>query len=202
MNHNKGKRFPPEPLTGEEVWKLIGKCSNRSPSGIRNKALIVLMYRGMLRVSEALNLYPKDIDPEAGTVRVLHGKGDKSRVVGVDPEAMNFFLRWLDKRTTLSLNGRHRFICTLQGRPVSTNYVRNLLYQLRDKTGIEKRVHPHGLRHTGAFELANEGIPIHVISQQLGHSSIATTHRYLAHLHPEAVVQAMRERSWPCSADS
>jgi hypothetical protein len=51
-------------------------------------------------------------------------------------------------------------------------------------------VHPHGLRHTHAYELANEGTPLHVIQQQLGHSSLATTDRYIRHLNPQQVVEA------------
>ena len=75
-------------------------------------------------------------------------------------------------------------------------YVRALLPRLARKAGIEKRVHAHGLRHTGAFELANEGYPLHVIQQQLGHSSLATTDRYIRHLTSTEVVEAMKKRQW------
>src|SRR5437773_5827577 len=68
---NAGRRFPAEILTPDEVRALIKACSNRAPTGIRNRALLVLLYRGGLRVSEALRLYPKDLDRAAGTVTVL-----------------------------------------------------------------------------------------------------------------------------------
>ncbi len=116
-------------------------------------------------------------------MRVLHGKGDKCRVVGLDPQAWAVLQRWLDKRKQLGLTGRHPVICTLTGEPIKTPYVRGLMPRLAKRAGIEKRVHAHGLRHTGAFELANEGHPMHVIQQQLGHSSLATTER--AHPPPE-----------------
>ena len=193
---NKGLKLPPEPLTAEEVGRLIRACSNRAPTGIRNRALIVLLWRGQLRVSEALALRPKDVDAKAGTVRVLHGKGDKSRLVGLDPAAMALIERWLERRAMLGINGRVPLICSLAGKPVSAPYVRQLLPRLAIKAKIEKRVHPHGLRHSGAFDLANEGHPLHVIQQQLGHGSLATTDRYVRHLNPAAVVQAMAGRVW------
>jgi hypothetical protein len=72
--------------------------------------------------------------------------------------------------------------------------------KLAVKVGIAKRVHAHGLRHTHAAELRAEGVDIGIISEQLGHTSIATTVRYLDHIAPVAVVEAMRERAWPALA--
>src|SRR5262245_8788758 len=193
---NKGAKLHPEPLTQDEVGRLLKACSKRAPTGIRNRALIVLLYRGQLRIKEALSLLPKDIDAKAGTVRVLNGKGSKSRLVGLDEEAFAILDRWADRRKQLGLTGRHPFICTLKGEPVKSPYVRAMLPRIAKRAKIEKRVHAHGLRHTGAFELANEGFPLHVIQQQLGHSSLATTDRYIRHLNPQQVVETMRGRSW------
>ena len=63
-------------------------------------------------------------------------------------------------------------------------------------SGIDKRVHPHGLRHTHAAELAFEGVPMNAIQAQLGHSSLATTSSYLAHIAPAELVKAMQARTW------
>lgn len=193
---NKGKKLPAEPLTADEVRALIKACSNRAPTGVRNRALIVVLYRGGLRLNEALQLCPKDLDRKRNTIRVLHGKGDKSRLVGLDDGAWSVLDRWLDRRAALGINGRRRLFCTLNGDPIQTAYVRALLPRLARKAGIDKRVHPHGLRHTHAFELANEGHPIHVIQAQLGHSSLAVTDRYIRHLSPQDVVATMRRRVW------
>ena len=84
---NKGRKLPPEPLTAEEVKGLIRACSKRASTGVRNRALIVVLYRAGLRISEALALLPKDLDAQASTIRVLHGKGDHDRVVGLDAGA-------------------------------------------------------------------------------------------------------------------
>ena len=193
---NKGQKLPPEVLTRNEVKLLLNACSRRAPSGVRNRALIALMYRGMLRVSEALDLKAKDLDRGAGTVRVLHGKGNKARTVALDDTAFGLVDSWLAAREKRGLNGHHRLISTLKGKPVDSAYVRNLLKRLARKVGIHKRVHPHGLRHTGASEMRGEGIDIGVISKQLGHSSISTTARYLDHLSPQTVIDAVRGRQW------
>jgi integrase len=79
---------------------------------------------------------------------------------------------------------------------MSAAYVRRLLKQLARKAGIDKRVHAHGFRHTHAAQLRAEGVDIAIISKQLGHASISTTARYLDHLAPRAVIEAMRKRSW------
>src|SRR3954465_13694111 len=76
---NKGKKYPPEPLTDEEVFALLDACSPRSATGLRHRALIVVLWRAGLRISEALALYPKDVDVAGRTIRVLHGKGDQHR---------------------------------------------------------------------------------------------------------------------------
>jgi integrase/recombinase XerD len=82
--HNKGITFPPEPLTRDETLALMKACSRRAPTGIRDRALICLLWRGQLRISEALALKAADFDASACTLRVLRGKGKKSRVVVID----------------------------------------------------------------------------------------------------------------------
>ena len=86
--------------------------------------------------------------------------------------------------------------CTLRGRRLTEAYVRVLLPRLARRAGIEKRVHAHGLRHTHAAQLRAEGMDIGLISKQLGHRSIATTARYLDHIAPVAVVEAISGRVW------
>ena len=73
------RRFPPEILTNDEVCRLLDGCSLRAPTGVRNRALIAILYRGGLRINEALGLFPKDIDLEAGSIRILNGKGGRAR---------------------------------------------------------------------------------------------------------------------------
>jgi integrase/recombinase XerD len=193
---NKGRKLPPEPLTPDEVKALIRACSKRAVTGVRNQALIVILYRAGLRISEALALLPKDLDADGGMARILHGKGDRDRVVGLDAGAWAIVQLWLSRRTAAGINSRAPVFCTLKGQPLKSAYVRALLPRLARKAGIAKRCHAHGLRHTHAFELAGEGTPLHVIQAQLGHASVATTDRYIRHLNPAVVVETIRSREW------
>ena len=120
--------------------------------------------------------------------------------MGLDPEAFALVERWLDKRTQIELRADSPVLCTLSGRSLRDSYVRALLPRLGRKAGITKRVHAHGLRHTHAAELAREGFSMPLIQAQLGHSSLATTSRYLAHIQPQELIDAMRSRRW--GADS
>lgn len=197
---NAGRKLPPEPLTPGEVLALVAAASNRSSSGIRLRALIGVLYGAGLRLAEALSLRPSDVDTRAGVVRVRNGKGGRSRTVGLDPQGAALLDRWLDRRTRYGLNGRHPIFCTYEvgrvGRPLDPRYVRATLARLGARAGIEKRVHPHGLRHSLAFDLAQRGVPPHQIQAQLGHASLAVTDRYVRHLMPADVVAVMRSRDW------
>src|SRR4051812_35585886 len=119
---NKGKKFPAEPLTADEAKRLINACSRQAPSGIRNRALLTALYRAGLRVSEALGLMPKDCNIEAGTLRVLKGKGRTARTVGLDSGAFSVLQLWLERRKQLGIDGRSPVFCTLKGEPIQTAY--------------------------------------------------------------------------------
>ena len=98
---NKDRKFPPEVLSTEEVAALIAGCSHKAPTGIRNRALIWLLYRSGLRVSEALDLRPADVDLARHSLRVLHGKGDKATTRGFHPTATDALARALDNGAVL-----------------------------------------------------------------------------------------------------
>jgi len=195
---NKGKKYPPQPLTPAEVAAIIAQCSRRAPTGIRNRAMIWLAYRSGLRVSELTALKPSDLDPADHSIRVLHGKGDRATVRYWHPDADDALHRWIDERKRLGL-ARHgaRLFTTLDGGPVADDYLRNLLRRLAAKAGTGKRVHPHGLRHSYAVELRKAGVDIAVISRLLGHSSIAVTARYLDHLTNDAAGKALMTVTLP-----
>ena len=195
---NAGHTYPAEVLTREEVNRLIAACSPRGNAGLRTRALITLLYRSGLRVAEALALRPKDIDLIVGTVTVLHGKGNRRRTVGVDAQALAVVQLWLDRRRALGIGPTAPVFCTITkpnpGKEMYSSVVREAFKDLAVKAGIDKRVHPHGLRHTHASELAREGVPLHVIRRQLGHQDLATTARYIDHLTPWEVIDAIRSR--------
>ncbi len=181
------RRRPVEILTEGEVLALIRACSSIAPSGVRNRALIAVLWRSGLRVGEALNLELRDVDLTAGTLRVRHGKGDRSRTVGLDEQSVALMARWIDRRRQLHPGARASVLCTLAGGRLDSSYVRRLLPRLAARAGIEgKRVHAHGLRHTHAAELAREGVAVNVIRDALEHSTLAVTDRYLRDVAPPA----------------
>lgn len=193
---NKGKRYPVEILTPREVECLLRNCSHRAPTGVRNRALIAVLYRTGIRISEALALFTKDVDQIQCTVRILLGKGKKTRTAGIDTSALAVLEKWSLCRAVLGIGDKSPLFCTLTGGKLSTSYVRSLFARLGRKAGISKRVHPHGLRHSHAHELAMEKIPVHLIQKQLGHSNLSTTSQYLDHLSASDVVEAIKGRIW------
>jgi len=193
---NKGKKFHPEVLSDQEVQAILRQCNPRYPTGCRNRALITTLYRSGIRISEALQLLPKDVIVGAGQLRVFHGKGHTSRVAGMDPGAFVVLQAWMDLRKERGIARSAPVFCTLMGKPLTAEYVRQLLPRLATKAGIEKRVHAHGLRHTCASQLAMEGVDIRIISKQLGHKSIATTAIYLDHIAAKQVTETIGGRKW------
>jgi site-specific recombinase XerD len=197
---NYGRRFPAEILTGDEINRLMAACG-RGLAGRRNRAMIVVMWRCGLRIAEVIALEPRDVDLDGGTVTVRHGKGNRRRVVGIDPAAAAVVERWQTARAELGVRRGAPLFCTITrgdvGGPVGAPYFREAMKALGDRAGIDKRVHPHGLRHTFAVDLMREGVPLTMIQKLLGHGDLATTARYLDHLLPMEAVERARARVWP-----
>jgi integrase len=177
---NAGRRWRTEPLAPAEAVALIDACSHRSPTGIRNRALVGLLYRCGLRLSEALALRPIDIDYEFGVVMVRGGNGIRN--IGLDTETAALLGSWTSVRERLMGVERGPLFCTLAGGALSATYVRGLLPRLAKRAGLAKRVHPESLRATHAVELVADGLPLEVIQAQLGHASLASTRAYLGRL--------------------
>jgi len=166
----------PRVLTDEQAQKLLALPSRRYPTGRRNRALLAMLYKPCcLRVSEALGLKLRDVNPSEGTVHVWRGKGAKDRTVYLDAYTTEILRAWLEVRP----KGAVTLFCTLEGRPVSTAYVRGMIARLGDHAEIGFRVHPHTLRHSGASELLRRGFTLADVQRILGHANISTTSVYL-----------------------
>lgn len=191
----KGMRFPARPLSREEIISLV---SSFGPGfcGRRNAALVMLIWRSGLRIAEALALTSEDIDIDRGCVTVNHGKGNKLRVVGFDDSVIVSLGEWLETRGNW-FNGDtpNLLFCTTRGDAIDPSYIRHMLKRKGKQAGIEGRVHAHGLRHSHAFELHKEGVPLVHIADQLGHSNISTTNQYLRHLDPSERIGRIRNRN-------
>lgn len=188
------KRRPPEMLTPDEARALIYAPSSRAPTGLRNRALMAAMYGAGLRLAEALALKPSDVNYKGAQIAVLHGKGDKYRYVGIDEGALGHIARWSDKRRELGLGRAPYLFCTLDGKKLYPSYVRAMVGRYGKRAGIEKRVHPHGLRHTHAKELEESGFTVRDIQDQLGHAHLNTTEVYLKRISPSERITKIKNR--------
>lgn len=188
MKTNKGRKFPAEVLTDEEISRFFGYFG-KSRRDIRNKALFTLYLRAQLRCQEALDLQPWDIDYGTCAITIRCGKGGKRRVVGIDRTSMESIASWSRCRD----ENCEWFLHTSRGTQIQGAYVRNLCKQIGNRTGIARRTHPHAFRHTGACDLAKAGCELRIIQRQLGHDSLNTTQIYLDHLSPMDVVSAVRD---------
>jgi site-specific recombinase XerD len=155
---NKGLRYPADPPTVEEII-LVMRQAGPGPYADRIRALIAILWRAGLRISEALALTESDLDPKTGSVLVRAGKGGKRRMVGMDEWGFEQLRFWLEHRVELPVGP---LFCVIdgatRGRAWSASAARAELRQLASEAGVRRRFAPHQLRHAHAVEM-NETQP-------------------------------------------
>ena len=151
------------------------------------------MWRSGLRISELLGLRIRDINFQYSTVNVL-GKNNKQRTVGLDFITGDILRQWIARRRTFNFEKNTPLFCTLGGKALHQQNVRDMLLRRARRAGINKRVHPHGFRHTYSQELVRENTNVKYIQQLLGHSSLATTDVYLQSLGTYEAVKISKNR--------
>jgi site-specific recombinase XerD len=167
--------------------------------GLRARALIAVLWRAGLRISEVLALTESDVDDHRGSVLVRHGKGDRRREAGMDDWGFEHLAQWLERRVELPVGP---LFCVIDGptkgrRPWSGTGVRAELRHLALDAGVRRRFAPHQLRHAHAVELAREGIAVNIIQRQLGHTDLGTTSTYLQGIDPVEIIEAVHSRRAP-----
>jgi site-specific recombinase XerD len=194
---NKAMQYPPDPPRPEEIIVLM-RQAGRDRHGLRVRALIAVLWRGGLRISEALALNETDIDERRGSLLIRHGKGDKRREAGMDQFGFEQLAAWLTHRILLPPGP---LFCVIdgvtQGRRWSATAARAELRQLAVEAGVRRRFAPHQLRHAHAVELAREGVAVNIIQRQLGHTDLGTTSTYLQGIDPSEIIDAVRSRRQP-----
>ena len=158
-----------------------------------------MLWRGGLRISEALALNETDIDERRGSLLIRHGKGDKHREAGMDQFGFEQLAAWLAHRVALPPGP---LFCVIdgstRGRRWSATAARAELRALAVDAGVRRRFAPHQLRHAHAVELAREGVAINIIQRQLGqHTDLGTTSTYLQGIDPSEIIDAVRSRRQP-----
>lgn len=189
----------PQPLAKHEALSLLAACGNTT-AGIRDRAVYTMLWRGGMRISATLQIMPSDVDWTRSIVTVHRDKGGKGRPVVLDVQAMDTLRAWIERRASLGVNGRCVLFCAVSkkalGNPLNSSHFRRKIQKLRKKAGIEKRCHCHGLRHTAASELLEEGFDVATIAAQLGHAYTSTTARYLHQLRPDLAHEKLAQRKW------
>ena len=189
----------PQPLSRDEAKALLAVCSNTT-AGIRDRAVFATLYRGASRISETLKVRPSDIDWDRRLLIIHEGKGKKSRTIVLDDGVLDILKAWSERRKSLGVNGHHVFFCATNkpalGNQLDASHFRHKIKRLRADAGIERRCHLHGLRHTAASELCEEGFDLATIAGQLGHAHTSTTSRYLHRLRPDLMNERLKERTW------
>ncbi|MBW8060751.1 MAG: site-specific integrase [Solirubrobacterales bacterium] len=194
---NKGMRYPADPPTVEEIVAVMRQVGT-DRHGARLCAVIVVLWRGGLRIQEALALTERDLDPHRGSILVRHGKGGRRREVGMDEWGFEQLRPWLIEREQLPVGP---LLCVIdgptRGRPWSAAGVRVEFRSLAARAGVRRRFAPHQLRHAHALELVREGVPLNIIQRQLGHANLGTTSIYLQGIDTEEIIAAVHARRAP-----
>jgi integrase/recombinase XerC len=169
----------PDFLPIDEMFLLLDAPDDKTALGVRDRAILELLYAGGFRVSELAGLDVNDVDRKQGQARVL-GKGNKERIVPVGSKALAALTRWLETRPTMFPKGKvptALFLNRLGGR-LTVRSIARLIDKAVDKVALARHVHPHALRHTFATHLLEGGADLRDIQELLGHARLSTTQKY------------------------
>jgi integrase/recombinase XerC len=179
----KAEKPLPTTLTVDEAFRLMETPSERE--GLRDCAILELLYSSGLRVSELVGLNLNHLNLDLGIVKVM-GKGRKERIVPVGSKAVEALKAYLEKRGNLS-GEEPLFINPRRGR-LTARSVGRLIKKYTKRSGIFRRISPHTLRHSFATHLLDAGADIREIQEMLGHASLSTTQKYI-HLSPGKLME-------------
>lgn len=169
----------PKALGEADIEALIAAPDVDTPRGLRDRAMLELMYATGLRVTELVTLTPEQVNLRQGALRV-RGKGGKDRLVPIGEVAADWLVRYVDSARPLLLKGRasKALFVTARGSALARQTFWVVVKKLADRAGIRAPISPHGLRHAFATHLLNHGADLRALQMLLGHSSLSTTQIY------------------------
>jgi integrase/recombinase XerD len=168
----------PKALTLQQLESVLNAADLTKPSGVRDRAVMELIYGAGLRVSEAVSVEREALDLVGGAIRVT-GKRGKTRWVPLPSQTVHWLkLYLLDARQKLATKPTSLLIVSDHGNAMRREQVYVRLERLARKAGIEQKIGPHTLRHTYAVHLLKGGADLRAVQELLGHESIATTQVY------------------------
>ena len=170
-------RYLPEVLSVQEVEAILDSVPLGTAVGMRDRAILEILYGCGLRVSEACGLLVSHVDFDKGFLRVV-GKGDKERLVPVGEPALDALSAWLDLRPAPAPGCEDFAFLNRFGKPLSRVSVFKMVKERAMLAGVRKDISPHTFRHSFATHLVENGADLRVVQEMLGHESVLTTEIY------------------------
>jgi len=173
------ERYLPETLNEIQVEQLLNAIPVKQPLGLRDRAMVELLYASGLRVSELTNARLENLNLDDGVIRVT-GKGNKTRLVPVGKQARDAIKTYLDQERP-GLVGRKtgsEIFLSVRGKKMTTVRAWQILKRIAKLSGLEANIYPHLLRHSFATHLLGNGADLRIIQEMLGHADISTTQIY------------------------
>jgi integrase/recombinase XerD len=167
-------------LSLQEINDLIGAIDASTTEGMRNKAIIEVLYSCGLRVSELCSLRISDLNREAEFIKVT-GKGNKERIIPIGSTALNLVNIYLSEvrvHQKIKKGNEDYIFLNRIGTKLSRISIFTIIKTLAEKIGLKKSISPHTLRHSFATHLVEGGADLRAVQEMLGHSSITTTEIY------------------------
>ena len=173
------ERYLPETLNEMQVEKLLNSVDTKAPHGLRDRAMLELLYASGLRISELANARLENFYPEEGAIRVI-GKGNKTRIVPVGGKACEALACYLSAERPKLLKRRSgsEIFLSARGTKLTTARIWQIVKEKARCAGLEKNIYPHLLRHSFATHLLSNGADLRIIQEMLGHADISTTQVY------------------------
>jgi integrase/recombinase XerD len=174
------QRLVKDVLTVEEMDRLLKACAGHSLQGLRDRALLELLYSTGIRAEELCSLHVSDVDCTEKLLFVRQGKFGRERLVPFGESARYWITRYLDRARPLMKGAdSERLFMTIRGTKITPDSLRGIVSRWATVAGIEKNVTTHTFRHTCATHLLKGRADIRYVQQQLGHRFISTTEKYL-----------------------
>ena len=175
----KMKKAIPGVISLDDVESILGAPDESTPEGLRDAAMLEILYATGIRVSELIGLKLNDVNFELGFV-VVYGKGSKERVVPIGDKAREKLLSYLRDSRPALLKGREAkaLFVTRRGAGMTRQGFWKIIKAQALKAGVTKKISPHTLRHSFATHLLERGADLRTIQVMLGHSDISTTQIY------------------------
>ena len=173
------ERYLPSTLNAPDVERLLGAVDTTVPLGLRDRAMIELLYASGLRASELVGARLENLDLDTRMIRVT-GKGGKTRIVPIGSKACEAIRLYLEKERPIFVSkrtGSHVFL-SRHGKGLTTVRLWQIVKATAKRAGLDTDVYPHLLRHSFATHLLGGGADLRIIQEMLGHADISTTQIY------------------------